>query len=104
MKSRIDTPDGKRIYARRLAIVEPVFANLRVQKRLDHFTVRFKAKVDMRGSYSLWSTTLVKFTGMGEFFEGRLQLAQLSQRLGHAYATTSSSSTKSFSSVSLGAG
>lgn len=48
MKSRIDTPEGKRIYARRLAIVEPVFANLRIQKRLDHFTLRSKAKVDVQ--------------------------------------------------------
>ena len=48
MKARIDAPQGKQIYARRLAIVEPVFANLRVQKRLDHFTVRSKAKVDVQ--------------------------------------------------------
>jgi transposase len=48
MKTKIDTPEGRQIYARRLAIVEPVFANLRVQKRLDHFTVRSKAKVDVQ--------------------------------------------------------
>jgi len=48
MKARIDTPEGRQIYARRLAIVEPVFANLRIQKRLDHFTLRTKAKVDVQ--------------------------------------------------------
>ena len=48
MKSRIDTTEGRKIYARRLAIVEPVFANLRIQKRLDHFTLRSKAKVDVQ--------------------------------------------------------
>ena len=48
MKAKIDTPEGKQIYARRLAIVEPVFANIRVQKRLDHFTLRTKAKVDVQ--------------------------------------------------------
>jgi len=48
MKARIDTPEGRRIYARRLAIVEPVFANLRIQKHLDHFTLRTKAKVDVQ--------------------------------------------------------
>lgn len=48
MKARIDTPQGKQIYARRLAIVEPVFANIRVQKRLDHFTLRSKVKVDVQ--------------------------------------------------------
>jgi hypothetical protein len=48
MKARIDAPQGRLIYARRLAIVEPVFANIRVQKRLDHFTLRSKAKVDVQ--------------------------------------------------------
>jgi transposase len=48
MKAKIDTPEGKQIYARRLAIVEPVFANIRVQKRLDRFTVRTKTKVDVQ--------------------------------------------------------
>lgn len=48
MKAKIDTPAGRQIYAKRLAIVEPVFANLRIQKRLDHFTVRSKTKVDVQ--------------------------------------------------------
>jgi transposase len=48
MKARVDTPQGRQIYARRLAIVEPVFANICVQKRLDRFTLRSKAKVDVQ--------------------------------------------------------
>jgi IS5 family transposase len=48
MKAKIDSPQGKRIYAKRLAIVEPVFANIRAQKRLDRFTLRTKAKVDVQ--------------------------------------------------------
>jgi len=48
MKAKIDTPQGKQIYAKRLAIVEPVFANIRVQKRLDRFTLRTKSKVDVQ--------------------------------------------------------
>jgi transposase len=48
MKAKIDSPQGKQTYARRLAIVEPVFANIRVQKRLDRFTLRTKAKVDVQ--------------------------------------------------------
>ena len=48
MKAKMDAPQGKQIYARRLAIVEPVFANICVQKRLDHFTLRTKAKVDVQ--------------------------------------------------------
>jgi len=38
MKRKIDSVLGKRIYQRRLATVEPVFANLRAAKRLDRFT------------------------------------------------------------------
>jgi transposase len=48
MKKKIDTPEGRKIYARRLAIVEPVFANIRSQKRLDRFTLRSKAKVNVQ--------------------------------------------------------
>lgn len=48
MKAKIDTEPGKRIYARRLAIVEPVFANICVQKRMHRFTLRSKLKVDVQ--------------------------------------------------------
>ncbi len=48
MKQKIDTPEGRRIYAMRLAIVEPVFANIRAQKRLDRFTLRTKEKVNIQ--------------------------------------------------------
>ncbi|HEY5140111.1 MAG TPA: transposase, partial [Methylococcales bacterium] len=48
MKAKIDSPQGRLIYARRLAIVEPVFANIRIQKRLDRFTLRTKSKVDVQ--------------------------------------------------------
>jgi transposase len=48
MKTKIDTEQGKRIYARRLGIVEPVFANICVQKRMDRFTLRTKRKVDVQ--------------------------------------------------------
>jgi hypothetical protein len=48
MKAKINTPQGKQIYARRLAIVEPVFANIRIIKRLDCFTLRTKSKVDVQ--------------------------------------------------------
>ena len=48
MKAKIDTEQGKRIYARRLGIVEPVFANICVQKRMNRFTLRTKLKVDVQ--------------------------------------------------------
>jgi transposase len=48
MKTKIDTEQGKRIYARRLGVVEPVFANICVHKRMHRFTVRTKLKVDVQ--------------------------------------------------------
>jgi transposase len=48
MKTKIDTHQGKQIYARRLGIVEPVFANICVQKHMNRFTLRSKSKVDVQ--------------------------------------------------------
>ncbi|MES2938799.1 MAG: transposase [Pseudomonadota bacterium] len=45
MKQAIDSAQGRQIYSRRIATVEPVFANLRHNKRLDRFTLRGKQKV-----------------------------------------------------------
>ena len=46
MKARIDSTSGRAQYGRRFATVEPVFANLRHNKRLDRFTLRGGTKVD----------------------------------------------------------
>jgi hypothetical protein len=46
MRDRIDAPAGRAQYARRFATVEPVFANLRANKRLDRFTLRGRVKID----------------------------------------------------------
>ena len=48
MKAKIDTEQGKQFYARRLGIVEPVFANICVHKRMHRFTLRTKLKVDVQ--------------------------------------------------------
>ena len=48
MKAKIDSDQGKRIYGRRLGIVEPVFSNICVQKRMHRFTLRSKRKVDVQ--------------------------------------------------------
>ncbi len=50
MKAKIDSEEGKRIYARRLGIVEPVFSTICVQKHMNRFTVRTKSKVDVQWS------------------------------------------------------
>jgi transposase len=46
MKRAIDSRRGRKLYGRRIAIVEPVFANLRHNKRLDRFTLRTQSKVN----------------------------------------------------------
>lgn len=46
MKEALDSERGRRLYGQRIGIVEPVFANLRHNKRLARFTLRGKAKVD----------------------------------------------------------
>ena len=46
MKRAIDSARGRALYARRIATVEPVFANLRHNKRLDRFTLRSRSKVN----------------------------------------------------------
>lgn len=53
MKSRIDSVLGKERYAQRMAVVEPVFGNLRSNKGLDRFSLRGKEKVN--GQWHLFS-------------------------------------------------
>ncbi|RJR44173.1 MAG: IS1182 family transposase [Desulfobacteraceae bacterium] len=48
MKNKIDTPEGRATYSKRLGIVEPVFGNIRVNKGLNRFTVRGLVKVNIQ--------------------------------------------------------
>jgi len=48
MAGKVDTEMGRKIYPRRIAIAEPVFANIRTHKRLDRFTFRGKIKVNIQ--------------------------------------------------------
>ena len=60
MRRKIDQPQARKTYSRRLGIVEPVFANLRTNKGLDHFTYRGQEKVNTppKAGYStVWCTT-----------------------------------------------
>ena len=52
MKVKIDSSLGKEMITRRFATVEPVFGNLRGNKRLHRFTLRGKTKVD--GQWKLY--------------------------------------------------
>jgi hypothetical protein len=48
MAEKIDTKEGRDRYHQRIAIVEPVFANIRHMKRLNRFTLRGKIKVNIQ--------------------------------------------------------
>lgn len=52
MKQKIDSGLGKEMITRRFATVEPVFGNLRGNKRLHRFTLRGQAKAD--GQWKLY--------------------------------------------------
>lgn len=45
MRQAIDSVRGRRLYSQRIATVEPVFGNIRHNKRLNRFTLRGTAKV-----------------------------------------------------------
>jgi len=48
MVKKIETQKGRKIYPQRIGIVEPVFANIRVHKRMDKFNLRGKIKVNIQ--------------------------------------------------------
>jgi transposase len=48
MVEKIETSKGRKIYPQRIAIVEPVFANIRVHKGMDRFNLRGKIKVNIQ--------------------------------------------------------
>jgi len=48
MVVKIDTERGQKIYPHRLGLIEPVFANIKIHKRLDRFTLRGKVKVNIQ--------------------------------------------------------
>jgi hypothetical protein len=45
MKHRVDSQQGKLIYSHRMSVVEPVFGNIGVNKKLRRFSLRGKQKV-----------------------------------------------------------
>ena len=53
MRERIDSEQGRKRYGQRFATVEPVFGNVRHNKRLNRFTLRGQSKVD--GQWKLFA-------------------------------------------------
>jgi len=52
MKRKTDSDKGREMITRRFATVEPVFGNIRHNKRLNRFTLRSQTKVD--GQWKLY--------------------------------------------------
>lgn len=48
MIEKIDTPYGRKMYSKRMGIIEPVFANIRYCKGMNRFTLRGKEKVNIQ--------------------------------------------------------
>ena len=65
MAAKIDTDRARKLYPRRTAIVEPVFANIRTQKNLDEFTLRSKIKVNIQWLLYCMVHNIEKITNFG---------------------------------------
>ena len=52
MREKIDSPQGRKIYSKRMSIIEPIFGNIRFNKGLNYFSLRTKAKVNIQ--WLLW--------------------------------------------------
>ena len=48
MAGKVDSKQGRKIYPQRFAVAEPIFANIWTRRRLDHFTLRGKVKVNVQ--------------------------------------------------------
>jgi hypothetical protein len=65
MKRKIDSERGRDMIGRRFATVEPVFANLRHNKRLNRFTLRGRNKVDGQWKLCCLVHNIEKLTNHG---------------------------------------
>jgi transposase len=65
MARKVDSAKGRLIYPQRIAIVEPVFANIRTQKRMDRFTLRGKIKLSIQWLMYCMVHNIEKITSYG---------------------------------------
>ncbi len=65
MRERIDGDDGRDQYGRRFAAVEPVFGNLRHNKRLSRFTLRGREKVNAQWLLFALVQNIEKLSNLG---------------------------------------
>ena len=64
MRERLDSPLGRARYEQRFATVEPVFGNLRYNKRLSRFTLRGRTKVHAQWQLFCLVHNLEKLTNL----------------------------------------
>jgi transposase len=69
MKEKIDTPEGRKTYGKRIGIVEPVFGNIRACKKMDRFTLRGKIKVGIQWKLYCLVHNIEKILNYGESFQ-----------------------------------
>jgi len=67
MKKRIDTDEGRRIYSHRMWVVEPVFGNITIHKRLNRFSLRGKTKVNAQWQLFCMIHNIEKIANYGQF-------------------------------------
>ena len=65
MRTAIDSPEGRRRYGRRIGTVEPVFGNLRHNKRLARFNLRGRGKVNTQWHLYCMVHNIEKLAGSG---------------------------------------
>jgi hypothetical protein len=65
MKEKIDTPEGRALYSRRLGNVEPVFGNIAAQKGMNRSTLRGRTKVNIQWKLYCMVHNLEKLAGNG---------------------------------------
>ena len=68
MRQKIDTPEGRKIYGKRIGIVEPVFGNIRSCKGMDRFTLRGKTKVNIQWKLYCLVHNVEKILNYGKSF------------------------------------
>jgi transposase len=69
MVAKMDTERALKIYAERLGLVEPVFANIRTHKRLDRFTLRGQVKVNIQWLLYCMVHNIEKIANLGFVFQ-----------------------------------
>ncbi len=72
MRQAIDSPRGRQLYSQRIGTVEPVFANLRHNKRLNRLNYRGQTKVKTQWSLYCMVHNIEKLSKAG-FGNARVQ-------------------------------